>query len=81
MFRPMPVASELAHASQLLLDDCGTPLSGATFVIIDLETSGASPASAGITEVGAVKVRGGQVIGSSARWSIPATPFRPSSPH
>jgi len=71
----MPVASELAHASQLVLDDCGTPLSGATFVIIDLETSGASPASAGITEVGAVKVRGGQVIGEFSTLVNPGHPI------
>ena len=36
-----------------------------TFAVIDLETSGGSPKSgAGITEIGVVKVRGGQVIGT-----------------
>ena len=39
-------------------------LSEATFVVVDLETSGAAPSTgAGITEIGAVKVRGGVVIG------------------
>jgi DNA polymerase III epsilon subunit family exonuclease len=39
-------------------------LSETTFVVIDLETTGASPkAGSGITEIGAVKVRGGEVIG------------------
>jgi DNA polymerase III epsilon subunit family exonuclease len=39
-------------------------LSQTTFVVVDLETSGAAPSSgAGITEIGAVKVRGGEVIG------------------
>jgi DNA polymerase III epsilon subunit family exonuclease len=34
------------------------------FVIFDLETSGAAPSTgAGITEIGAVKVRGGEIIG------------------
>jgi DNA polymerase III subunit epsilon len=39
------------------------PLSEVTFVVLDLETSGSSPASgAAITEIGAVKVRGGIVL-------------------
>ena len=39
-------------------------LSEATFVVVDLETSGAAPSTgAGITEIGAVKVRGGVVVG------------------
>jgi DNA polymerase-3 subunit epsilon len=42
-----------------------TPLSDVTFAVIDLETSGGSPKSgAGITEIGVVKVRGGQVLGT-----------------
>lgn len=45
------------------LDDLGTPLSEATFVVVDLETTGGSPATCGITEIGAVKVRGGEIIG------------------
>jgi DNA polymerase-3 subunit epsilon len=59
----MPVLVDQPPGSQLTLDDLGTPLHEATFVIIDLETSGGSPATAGITEIGAVKVRGGEVIG------------------
>ena len=40
------------------------PLSETTFVVVDLETTGGSPhAGAFITEIGAVKVRGGVVIG------------------
>jgi DNA polymerase III epsilon subunit family exonuclease len=39
-------------------------LSLTTFVVLDLETSGASPKTGNsITEIGAVKVRGGQVLG------------------
>jgi DNA polymerase III epsilon subunit family exonuclease len=35
-----------------------------TFVVVDLETTGASPKSgAAITEIGAVKIRGGQLLG------------------
>jgi DNA polymerase-3 subunit epsilon len=44
-------------------DELGTPLRDVTFVVVDLETTGGSPASAEITEVGAVKVRAGEVIG------------------
>lgn len=42
-----------------------TPLSQITFAVLDLETSGGSPKmGAGITEIGVVKVRGGQVLGT-----------------
>ena len=35
-----------------------------TFVVVDLETTGSSPKKgAAITEIGAVKVKGGEVIG------------------
>lgn len=47
---------------QLGFDDLGTPLSEVTFVVVDLETSGSSGLHA-ITEIGAVKVRGGEVLG------------------
>jgi DNA polymerase III epsilon subunit family exonuclease len=41
------------------------PLSEITFAVIDLETSGGSPkAGAAITEIGVVKVRGGNVLGT-----------------
>ena len=48
---------------QLSLDDLGTPLCDVTFVVVDLETTGGKPVDAGITEIGAVKVRGGEVLG------------------
>jgi len=41
------------------------PLVETTFAVLDLETSGGSPKSgAGITEIGVVKVRGGEVLGT-----------------
>jgi len=41
------------------------PLAETTFAVLDLETSGGSPKlGAGITEIGVVKVRGGQVLGT-----------------
>lgn len=47
---------------QSSFDDLGTPLHGVTFVVVDLETTGGSSANNHITEIGAVKVRGGEVI-------------------
>ena len=41
-------------------------LSALTFVIVDLETTGGPATEAGITEIGAVKVRGGEVLGEFA---------------
>jgi len=48
---------------QATFDDLGPPLHEVTFVVVDLETTGGSPASCAITEIGAVKVRGGQRLG------------------
>lgn len=42
--------------------DLGRPLSQVTFCVVDLETTGSSEDDT-ITEVGAVKVRGGEVLG------------------
>ncbi len=49
---------------QLSFDTLGTPLSDVTFCVLDLETTGGSPQTCGITEIGAVKVRGGEVLGT-----------------
>jgi DNA polymerase-3 subunit epsilon len=57
------------------LDELGTPLSDVTFVVVDLETTGGSPAGAHITEVGAVKIRGGEVIGEFQTLVNPAEPI------
>ncbi|MDO8107954.1 DEDD exonuclease domain-containing protein [Isoptericola sp. b441] len=59
---------------QPTLDDLGTPLSDVTFVVVDLETTGGSPSAAAITEVGAVKVRGGQVLGEFQTLVNPGGP-------
>ncbi|MDQ1395857.1 MAG: polymerase subunit epsilon, partial [Acidimicrobiaceae bacterium] len=49
---------------QRSFDDLGTPLHQVTFVVVDLETTGASPAQSAITEIGAVKLRGGEHLGT-----------------
>jgi DNA polymerase III subunit epsilon len=48
---------------QASFDELGEPLREVTFVVVDLETTGGSPEDCGITEIGAVKVRGGEVLG------------------
>jgi DNA polymerase III subunit epsilon len=51
-------------------------LSAVTFVVLDLETSGASPQSgSAITEIGAVKVCGGVVLGTFETFINPGTPI------
>ena len=63
---------------QRSFDDLGVPLADVTFVVLDLETTGASPASCAITEVGAVKVRGGEVLGTFQTLVNPGLPIPPS---
>jgi DNA polymerase-3 subunit epsilon len=46
------------------LDDLGAPLVDTTFVVVDLETTGGAPGTDSITEVGAVKVRAGECLGT-----------------
>lgn len=66
------------HSVQGTLDELGTPLAEVTFVVVDLETTGGSHADAGITEIGAVKVRGGEVLGEFGTLvdcGLPIPPF------
>lgn len=49
---------------QQSLDDLSTPLWEVTYCVLDLETTGGSAASCEITEIGAVKYRGGELIGT-----------------
>ncbi|UFU01637.1 DEDD exonuclease domain-containing protein [Ruania suaedae] len=63
---------------QLGLDEIGTPLVDATFVVVDLETTGGSPRESAITEIGAVKVRGGEVIGEFQTLVNPGTGIPPT---
>ncbi|GAB3447237.1 DEDD exonuclease domain-containing protein [Streptomonospora sediminis] len=59
------------------LDDLGTPLSASTFVIVDLETTGTRAGSSGITEIGAVKVCGGEVLGEFSTLVNPGVAIPP----
>lgn len=65
-------------AIQQSFDDLGTPLHEVTFCVLDLETTGGSPADCAITEIGAVKVRGGEVIGTFRTLVNPGAEIPPS---
>ena len=60
--------------AQRSFDDLGTPLSEITFCVVDLETTGGSPVDCAITEVGAVKVRRGEVQGTFQTLVNPGQP-------
>src|SRR6266508_2600020 len=58
------------------LGDLGTPVVDIEFTVLDLETTGGSPATDQITEVGVIKVCGGEVTGTfhtlvNPRMTIP----------
>ena len=60
---------------QSTLQDFGRPLNEITFLVIDLETTGGAPhLGAGITEIGAVKVRAGEVLGEFKTFIDPQHP-------
>ena len=53
--------SPVLPGTQAAFDDLEPLLSEVTFVVVDLETTGTSPGRDEITEIGAVRVRGGEV--------------------
>lgn len=57
--------------------DPALPLHATTFVVVDLETTGGAPDGGGITEIGAVRVRGGEQLGELATLVNPGTPVPP----
>ncbi len=59
-------------------DELGRPLREVTFCVVDLETTGGSAkAGSRITEIGAVKVRGGEVLGEFQTLVNPHTEIPP----
>jgi len=72
-----PIAMAATHISSeaLTIADIGQPLWQTTFVVVDLETAGGKPSDAGITEIGAVKVRGGEVVGEFRTFCAPGVPI------
>jgi len=63
---------------QRSLDDLGTPLIDVTFVVLDLETTGGSPTDDEICEIGAVKVRGGECLGTFHTFVDPGRDIPPA---
>lgn len=66
-----------ARSPQLTFDELGTPLREVTFVVLDLETTGGSAGTDSITEIGAVKVCGGERVGELTTLVDPATDLAP----
>ncbi len=63
---------------QRSLDELGRPLRDLTFCVVDLETTGGSAAAGSmITGIGAVKVRGGEVLGEFQTLVNPHTAIPP----
>ena len=80
---PLPtVVAMVRSAVQATLDfgddverGFGTPLADVTFIVVDLETTGGAPKDAGITEIGAVAVRAGEVVGEFQTLVNPGEPI------
>jgi DNA polymerase-3 subunit epsilon len=73
----MSTSVTLRSGIQATIEELGTPLSEVTFVVVDLETTGGAPADCGITEIGAVKVRGGVCLGEFQTLINPGEPIPP----
>ncbi|RYZ30441.1 MAG: DEDD exonuclease domain-containing protein, partial [Propionibacteriaceae bacterium] len=63
-------------AAQASFDDLGTPLAELTYCVVDLETTGGAETDR-ITEIGAVKVRAGEVLGEFQTLVNPRTHVPP----
>jgi DNA polymerase-3 subunit epsilon len=62
---------------ELLGDPLAISLRQTTFVVVDLETTGGPPGECGITEIGAVKSRGGEELGEFGTLVNPGQPIPP----
>jgi DNA polymerase-3 subunit epsilon len=68
----------LQQTIDALLDDPeARSLFATTFVVVDLETTGGAPEDAGITEIGAVKICGGEELGEFGTLVNPGVPVPP----
>jgi len=63
---------------QRSFDDLGTPLCDVTFCVLDIETTGSDRGGDGITEIGVVKVRGGEQLGTFATLVNPGRAITPT---
>ncbi len=67
----------MALQLQRSFDELGSPLIDVPFCVLDLETTGGSPASCEITEIGAVRYRGGELEGTFQTLVDPGAPIPP----
>jgi DNA polymerase-3 subunit epsilon len=75
-FAPAPPAA-LGVPRQQSLADLGMPLSETTFVVLDLETTGGSAGVDAITEIGVLRLRGGELLGRMETLVNPGVPIPP----
>ncbi|MBB3038908.1 DEDD exonuclease domain-containing protein [Hoyosella altamirensis] len=73
---PASIASG-SGGTQLSFEELGTTLRDITFVVVDLETTGGSSDNDQITEIGAVKIQGGEVLGEFATLVNPERDIPP----
>lgn len=79
---PLPGFHETTPATprpprQASFDELGCPLAHVTFVVLDLETTGGSANDCEITEIGAVRLRGGECLGRFETLVNPGVPIPP----
>ncbi len=65
----------MSRPIQPSFDDLSTPLFDVVFCVLDLETTGGSPRDCEITEIGAVKYKHGEQIGSFQTLVDPGSPI------
>jgi DNA polymerase III subunit epsilon len=75
---PAGMAPAAPVALQRSFDDLGTPLHDVTFCVIDLETTGGSRNTDAITEIAAVRYRGGEQIDSLVTLVNPGVAIPPT---
>jgi len=80
MVPSLPGVRLLAEPMQTTLGD-GVPLAQASFVVVDLETTGGSPVDDAITEIGAVRFEGVERVGSFQSLVDPERPIPASIAH
>src|SRR5919106_7037107 len=73
----MFVSWSIMLIEQASRDDVGVPLAEVTFCVVDLETTGGNPEDCAITEIGAVKTRRGEVLGTFQTLVDPGEPVPP----
>ncbi|GGG05207.1 hypothetical protein GCM10007304_19110 [Rhodococcoides trifolii] len=71
------IARPASSGHQLAFDELDLSLRNTTFVVVDLETTGGRPNEDAITEIGAVKIRGGEILGEMATLVDPGRTVPP----